>query len=437
MKTPIKKSSSHLSKTAINVSAFLVVCFFAVVGQAQSINGPLKPRKPVRTPTVVAQPTNRTPRTPAGTGRTPRTNPGTVRTNPGTRVRTQPGRTAPVAAPQPVVVPQPVVAPQPVPTPSIAAPQPVSAPSVQTPEQVMERFMNFQQSESVTVKDWESVINQTQSDSIDTQTKAQLFIARGYVAFSRADYSSALIQFKAAAFEMSDSALPHYSIGQVYLVTKQPNQAENSFEKSIKLNKNFALAYKGMGDALTALKKNKKAQDYYDDAARIAASESTSGSVQNSGTGESGDTPADPTTLTTNSIYNLELNGARELTKRKKWQVSLDKLLPLAKSNPTADLYIAIGDNYFGMEQWLSAQQTYEKATVLNPNSAVAFYKSGLVLFETNEFQSAADAFEKSLILDQTGLTINRERVRKMANEASEKAKDMRGKDKKKRFFVM
>lgn len=434
MKTPIKKSSSHLSKAAINVAVFLAICFFAVLGQAQSINGPMKPKRPVRPPTVVAPPTNRTPRTPTGTGRPPRTNPGTVRTNPGTRGRDQTVRTAPVVAP-PIAAP-PVVAPQPIPTPSIPAPQPVSAPSVQTPEQVMERFMNFQQSEGVTVKDWESVVAQAPGDSTDTQTRAQLFIARGYMAYSRADYSSALIQFKAAALEMSDSALPHYSIGQVYLVTKQPNQAENAFAKSIKLNKKFALAYKGMGDALTAQKKNKKAQDYYDDAARIASAESANGSAM-SGGGESSDKPADPTTLTSNSIYNLELNGARELTKRKKWQVSLDKLLPLAKGNPTADLYIAIGDNYFGMEQWLSAQQTYEKATVLNPNSAVAFYKSGLVLFETNEFQSAADAFEKSLILDQTGLTINRDRVRKMANEASEKAKNMRGKDKKKRFLVM
>lgn len=430
MKTPINKSAGNLFKTVINVSAFLLICFFAAGAEAQSING-TRPKKQTGNPAVRPPQPVRPGAVKTGTGGRPRG---------GTSGRPRAGAGAGTVKAQTTVTPPPTVTPvvKPTPAPTPEPIQPTLAPPVQTPEQVMERFIDFQQSSGVTVKDWESVVAQTQSDSTDSQAKAQLFIARGYMAYERADYSNALVQFKAAALEMSDSALPHYSIGRVYLVTKQPNQAENAFERAMKLNKKFALAYQGMGDALTAQNKAKKAREYYDEAARIAAA---AGPVDappvKSSTGKSNADPVDPTTLTADSAYNLELRSAQDLTKRKKWQQSLDKLLPLAKSNPTADSYIAIGDNYFGMEQWLSAQQAYQKATALNPSSALAFYKSGLVLFETNEFEAASEAFEKSLILDQTGLTINRDRVRKMADEASEKAKDMRGKDKKKKFLFV
>lgn len=431
MKTPIKKSASNLFKTVISVSVFLLICFFAAGAEAQSINGP-KPKKQIgNPPPKTSKPIiTGTGRPGTGTGGRTRTGTGGRRTGTGGRSQTP----APTPAPAP-----PVVQPTPAPTPAPMPPTP--APPVQTPEQIMERFIDFQQSSSVTVKDWESVVAQTQSDSTDAQTKAQLFIAQGHLAYNRADYSSALVQFNAAAQVMPKSALPFYSIGKVYLITNQPNEAESAFERAIKLNKKFALAYQGVGDALTAQKKTKKAQDYYKDAARIGVAES--GSPVNSSTGDKPDAVdiknADPTTLSANSAYTVELKGARLLTTQKKWQSSLDKLLPLAKSSPTADAYIAIGDNYYGMEQWLSALQAYRKATELNSASASAYYKSGLVLFETNEFQSAAEAFEKSLILDQNGMTINRQKARKMADQASEKAKDMkdRGKVKKKNFLGM
>lgn len=304
---------------------------------------------------------------------------------------------------------------------------PPAAP-VQTPSEILARFMNYQQSASVTGRDWESVVKQTsailQTSADDKTAKAQLAVAQGELAFNRGDYSNALIQFNAAAIALPDSALPFYGIGRVYLNTKQANRAENAFERSVKIDKNFALGYKGLGDAMTAQGKTKKADDYYKQAARVSGSP-TGSAANNSGNNANASNGGNAPAAASEPSYDRDLKIAREYTARKKWQMALNKLEPLAASNPSAEMYIAIGDNYYGMESWLSAQQAYRKAVEFNPNLAVAHYKSGMVLYEMNEFQAAGESFEKSLILDQSGATINRSQARKMADKAKEKVRDM------------
>lgn len=310
--------------------------------------------------------------------------------------------------------------------------------------QIIARFMNFQQTGGVTPKDWESVLRQStqtlQGNPNDVNAKAQMLIAQGELAYNRGDYSNALIHFNGASQILSNSSLPPYGIGKVYLATKQPAEAESSFERALKLNKSFALAYKGAGDALTAQGKAKKAQEYYENAAKLGLA---SGNVMRPSIPQNNQRNIVPTTTTNarmgqpdaSSAYQAELRNARALTAKKKWQDSLNKLLPLAQSNPNADIYIAIGENYVGLEQMLSAQQAFRKATELNPNSALAFYKTGTVLLEMNEFKSAAESFEKSLILDQRGTTINRREARKMADKANERVKNPNGG--KKRFLII
>lgn len=323
--------------------------------------------------------------------------------------------------------------------------QPVAV--TESSNQIIARFMNFQQTGSVTQKDWDSVVRQStqtlQSNPNDTNAKAQMLIAQGELAYSRSDYSNALIHFNSASQVMSNSALPHYGVGRVYLATRQPVEAENAFEKSIKLNRSFALAYKGAGDALTAQGKAKKAQEYYENAAKLnLASGNVSApavpqNVPRNMLASSNNAAASNVNNAANnasSVYQSELRNARALTSRRKWQDSLNKLQTIAQTNPTADVYIAMGENYVGLEQMLSAQQAFRKATEINPNSALAFYKTGTVLLEMNEYKGAAEAFEKSLILDTRGATINRREARKMADKANEKLKNPNG---KKRFLII
>lgn len=321
-------------------------------------------------------------------------------------------------------------------------PAPISAPipAPETPSDVFARYMNFQQSSSVSSTDWDNVIKQLnatlQANPNDKTAKTQLAVAQGEAAFSRGDYSNALIQYNAASQLMPESSLPYYGIGKVYLNTKQPVEAEKAFEKASKLNLTFALAYKGLGDALTAQGKTKKAQNYYKQAAQIGinsgqASNAGNAAVNQVRTPNTAANPAQPAPTPMESAYDRDLKTARALTIQKKWSQSLNKLQTLAATNPTAEVYVMMGDNYYGKHAWISAQQAYRKAAEINPNSAVAFFKSGQVLYETNEYKAAADAFEKSLILDQNGATINRLEARKMADKASEKASDG-GRDKKK-----
>ena len=316
----------------------------------------------------------------------------------------------------------------------------------QTPVEILKRFIDFQQSSGVTARDWESVVAQTntslQENPNDTTVKAQLFVAQGQLAFMRGDFANALIHFNAAAEVLPASALPHYGIGKVYLATKQPAEAEEAFQRAIKNDKNFALAYKGMGEVMTAQNKAKRADYYFKQAAKIGlanastvvpqqqqqnTSTQNNQNVQNSvpTTGSSGALTLTP--------YQAELKEAKKLTARKKWQASLDKLESLSKTDQTAEVFMAMGENYLGMRQFLSAQQAFRKATEIDPKSAVAFFKLGSVLFELNEFQSAHESFEKALILDQQGTTINRQIVRKWADRANERVKD--SKDGKKKFL--
>lgn len=422
MKLSIKDSSKILFNTTVKLLFIFSLTAFVGDARAQSVNDDLQPKPAAKPSTPRRKGTRTTKPRPRTTFKKPAVNPPSAApVNPSV---TSPRQNPPVVNEPPAVV-----------TPSIPA---------QTPDEILERYMNFQQSTGVTGKDWESVVSQTsvalQSNPNDLAKKAQLFIAQGELAYSRGDYSTALIQFNGAANALADSALPYYCIGKVYLVTKQPNQAQDAFEKSIKRKKDFALAYKGLGDLMTAQNKIKKADEYYKRAAQYGLTNGGSVTATNpGGNSSSGGVQSNPSPDSPSGnqglVYDSEMKTARALTAQKKWQNSLEKLFSLEKSHPTAELYTAIGDNYRGLEQMLSAQQAYRKATEANSNSAPGFFKLGLVLLEMNEYRAASEALEKSLILDQAGKTINRSAARKMADKAGDKARELEKNTKKKNFL--
>lgn len=420
MKLSIKDSSKILFNKTVKLLFIFSLTAFVGDARAQSVNDDLQPKTAAKRSTPRRKGTRTTKPRPRTTFKKPAISlPSAAPVNPSV---TSPSKNPPVVNEPPAAV-----------TPLIPT---------QTPDEILERYMNFQQSTGITGKDWESVVNQTsvalQSNPNDLAKKAQLFIAQGEIAYSRSDYSTALIQFNGAANALSDSALPYYCIGKVYLITKQPNQAQVAFEKSLKRKKDFALAYKGLGDLMTAQNKTKKADEYYKQAARYGLTNGDSRTGKNPDPDSGGiasNAPADSTLGNQNSVYDAEIKAARTLTTQKQWQNSLEKLFPLEKNHPTAELYTAIGDNYFGLQQMLSAQQAFRKATEANPNTAQGFYKLGVVLLEMNEYRAASEALEKSIILDQSGKTINRSAARKMADKASDKARELEKNTKKKNFL--
>ena len=146
--------------------------------------------------------------------------------------------------------------------------------SSETPDQVINRFMNFQQTASVTDRDWRNVIAQTtkllETNPNNAMAKAYSLIAQGQIAYNRRDYAQALTHFKSVLQILPKTSLPYYSLGKTYLANGQAAAAERSCKIAIEQNENFALAHKGMGDALNAQGDPKKALKFYKRATEIS-----------------------------------------------------------------------------------------------------------------------------------------------------------------------
>lgn len=137
----------------------------------------------------------------------------------------------------------------------------------ETPEQIINRFMSFEQSAGVTDKDWQSVMAQTsktlQENPNHLVAKAQSLVAQGQLAFNQRSFPAAIAFFKSARQILPASSLPLYGLGKVYLANGQAKAAEQAFREALDHNEDFALAYKGMGEALEAQGEKKKAVKYY------------------------------------------------------------------------------------------------------------------------------------------------------------------------------
>lgn len=144
----------------------------------------------------------------------------------------------------------------------------------ETPDQILNRFMNFQQSAGVSDRDWNSVIAQQQKilkeDPNHARAKTQTLLAQGQIAHSQGGYAMAMTHFKEALRIMPSSSVLHYSLGRTYLANGQAAAAERSFKTAIDRNKDFALAYKGLGDAFEAQGEKKTALKYFKKATEIS-----------------------------------------------------------------------------------------------------------------------------------------------------------------------
>lgn len=151
---------------------------------------------------------------------------------------------------------------------------PSSLSSAETSDQILNRFMNFQQSASVTDRDWKNVINQSAKILKDNPNhptaKVQSLLAQGQMAYNARNYSMAIIHFKEALQIMPQSSVLHYSLGKTYLANGQAKAAESSLKESIDQNENFALAYKSLGDAFAAQGEKKTANKYFKKATEIS-----------------------------------------------------------------------------------------------------------------------------------------------------------------------
>lgn len=292
-------------------------------------------------------------------------------------------------------------APEPTPAPA-ETPEPAPTDPLADADALIKRFLDVKETESVKAEEWQTMRERTNSalekDSANTQLKARVLAADGQLAYLAGDFANALVAFKQAALAQPDFALAHYGLGNAYLATNQPAEAFKAYSQAVQLNAELALAYRGMGDALAKQNKTKEAGVYYNRAKSFGQQ-----------------LPAD-----------TGLAAARELKKRKRWAQALKEFQDVAATKPSAEVYVEIGDCYVGLEQPLSASQSYRKAIDLDPKSALAHYRFGEVMQKLREYSAAMEALERAIALDPQGTIINRKRAREMADDAADKLKKMK-----------
>ncbi|HVF55259.1 MAG TPA: tetratricopeptide repeat protein [Pyrinomonadaceae bacterium] len=275
----------------------------------------------------------------------------------------------------------------------------VGAPA--TASEIIGRFLDPKLTDSLTPADWQRAQAQAEAayaqNSLEPQLEAQALFTRGQVAFVGGDYSGAIVAFNNAALVMPNSALAYYGLGNAYLASNQLSESARAYTRAAELNPQLALAHKGLGDVLTRQGKSKEALARYDRARTLGyASTETS------------------------------MGAARALLKGRRWSQALKELNEIARTKPSAEVFIGIGDCYVGLGQPLSAAPAYRKAVELDSKSALAHYKYGALVYEMREYAAAMEALERALALDSTGASIDRGRARDMVNKAAEKMRKMK-----------
>jgi len=295
----------------------------------------------------------------------------------------------------------PLPAPAPTPTPIAneavtPVPEPPARPSV---DEIIKRFISPKETNSLRIEDWKEVISQSdealRSEPTNPQFAARAHLGRAQVAYLSRNYPESLTEFNRAITALPHSGIAYYGLGNAYLATNQPLQATKSYQRAAALTPEMAaVAFKGVGDALTKLGKGSEANDSYEEARKLGY-----------------------------SSPDINRSIALNLIEDKEWRKAVAELAAIENSDSSAELQLYMGECYENLKRPVSAYRAYAAASRLDPNSPVAFSKLGNLLYAHNEFSEAKEAFERALALDTTGSTINRQVLRKLADKAASLAK--------------
>jgi Tfp pilus assembly protein PilF len=294
--------------------------------------------------------------------------------------------------PAPVPLPPPVAKVEPTPAPPPSPPRP-------SVDEILRRFINPKDTKTLSAEDWKEVIAQSEEtltrEPANGQATARLHLARGQVAYLNRSYAESLSEFNRAIEALPLSGIAYYGLGNAYLATNQPLQANKTYQRATELTPEIAaVAQKGIGDALTKMGRGTEANVSYQRARAL------------------GDFSPD-----------INKSIAVNLIEDKQWQKALAELSAIDDSDNSAEIQLYLGECFENLKRPLSAFRAYAAASKLDPNSTVAFSKLGNLLFELNEFPEAKEAYERALALDTTGVVINRQMIRKLADRAALLAK--------------
>jgi tetratricopeptide (TPR) repeat protein len=264
--------------------------------------------------------------------------------------------------------------------------------------ETLENYADPTKTDTVTTADWELVLQAAQLGQLQNYTavqiEAQRWFASGQIEMAKGNYANAFTAFNKALEYMPNSALPFYGLGNAYLGNKQPADALKAYQRALQITPNMALAHRGLGDALRVTGKEKEAINAYKYAIQFGY-------------------------RTPQTRFYL----ATMLSKTGKHQDAIKEIEEIAKEAPTAEVYVGLGDAYKALKRDVSALEAYQKATELDPNSAIAFANLGDVYYKQREYVKAKDAFEKAVALDPEGKSVDLKETQSKIREATSKIK--------------
>ncbi|MEZ5307609.1 MAG: tetratricopeptide repeat protein [Pyrinomonadaceae bacterium] len=251
---------------------------------------------------------------------------------------------------------------------------------------------------ALTRSDWEFVYETANANSVRdfsaVQIEGQRWFASGQIDLSKGKYEEALTAFQKSRDFMINSAYPDYAIGETYLARKQSQDALRHYVSAATLQPGFALAHARIAEIYASSGKEKESAAAY----KLAIDNGFESST-------------------------VRYEYSKQLMKLKRWDEAAVQLEAVLKVAPTGDVYQTLGDLYRELKRPISAYESFRRATELSPDSSLAFYKLGEVLFEEREFDKSKVALERAMELDKKGVTINISLARKYIREASEKMK--------------
>jgi tetratricopeptide (TPR) repeat protein len=298
-------------------------------------------------------------------------------------------RVRPAETPTPTPPPTPTATPTPTP-----APSPTPKPAETKP--VLERYLDPKLSDQVKLDDWHLLLASTYQElsvsQNDAAKLAQLDFVRGQVELIGGNFANALEDFKSALRRAPGYALAWHGTGSVYLATKQWQRAADAFESAAKLNPQMWLAYRDLGAALNALKKKKEAAAAYARATELGYTAQGAG-----------------------------LAALTSLVRENHCEEAMPTLKALSEREPSADVFVLLGDCYRNQDQRSNARQMYTNALGLDPNLVQAFAGLGEVELRDGNIDKAMKALENARDLPDRGKPINRQQVLKLIDEAQRK----------------
>lgn len=263
---------------------------------------------------------------------------------------------------------------------------------------LIKRFSDPKQTGQIKQDDWKNFLKVTYQDlarepnSAELNARAQF--ALGQIALLDGNNADAQHAFNSALRYVPGYALAAYGLGNTYLATN-PAAAIKEYQRALTADPKLGMAYKGLGDAWRALKKEKEAREAY-----VRA-------------GELGFLSRD-----------VRLDLARTLVDHEKWTEAIAALKTLAAEEPAARdngvVYMLLGDCYKKLNQKRNAFDHYKEAVSRDDGLARAHYMIGEFEFEEKNWDKARDAYNKALNLAPGDKEIAN-RAKQRAREADEK----------------